>query len=352
MGIAEKKIELQSRGVRIDWKLEKRLSEKFAGAKSDYLSFFIDDTPVAMLNGFYTDRSPYEIKETDGKYAIFENGKLYSEIGFMPRPKFFDRETSDGVAMSKLCTLVAPGFSIIYLNRGCVYWGAKSCKFCVVGYIDTAEKKTPEQVAEVVEVGVREGAIKTHVALTCGALPKDRGSALLVEATKAIKETVDIPISVNGEPPRDLSWIDKMSEADSIYINLEVFDSETRKEILPGKSEFEVGYYDKVYKRCLDVFGEEQVGSVLLAGLETDETYLEGVEHLASMGVIPVVIPFYPTALSKLSDRLPPSAERMENIYLSSIEIIEEYGLDPFKAKAGFMRGGALSALKEVMRDV
>jgi hypothetical protein len=42
----------------------------------------------------------------------------------------------------------------------------------------------------------------------------------------------------------------------------------------------------------------------------------------------------------------------MKNIYLSSIEIIKEYGLDPFKTKAGFMRGGALSALKEVMKGV
>jgi radical SAM protein (TIGR04043 family) len=350
MKIAEKKIELQSRGVRIDWALEERLVRDFPTATSDYLSFLISDVPVAMLNGYYTDASPYEIMETDGGYGIFKADVLFTEIEFLPRPEFFDRRTSDGVAMERLCKLVAPGFLIVYLSTGCVYWGENQCKFCVTGYIDTVKNKKPQQVAEMAEAGA--GEIKTHVALTSGALPKDRGSRLLAETSDAIKERVDVPISVNSEPPADLNWIDGMGSADSIYINLEVFDEEARKEILPGKSEFGIEDYDRVFRRCVDVFDDNQVGSVLLAGLESDSTCLKGVEHLAGMGVIPIVMPFYPTALSKLNDRIPPSAEQMKNIYLSSIDIIKDYGLDPHKTKAGFIRGGALSALKEVMKGV
>lgn len=350
MKIAEKKMELQSRGVKINWPMDEKLVRDFPTATSDYLSFLIGDVPVAMLNGYYTDSSPYEIKEMDGGYGIFRADEPFTGIEFLPRPKFFDRRTSDGVKMERLCKLVAPGFLIVYLSTGCVYWGEKQCKFCVTGYIDTIKNKKPQQVAEMVEAGEKE--IKTHVALTCGALPRDRGSRLLAETSRAIKERVGVPVSVNSEPPVDLNWIDEMGSADSIYINLEVFDEEARREILPGKSEFGIEYYDKVFRRCLEVFGENQVASVLLAGLEEDNTYLRGIEHLASMGVIPVVIPFYPTSLSKLSDKLPPSAEQMKNIYLSSIEIIKEYGLSPFKTKAGFMRGGALSALKEVMKGV
>lgn len=350
--IAEKKIELQSRGVRIDWELEERLKKKFAGAESDYLSFFIGDVPVGLMNGFYTDASPYEIREYGGGYAIFKDGRLYTKIRFMPRPKFYDKKTSDGTPMEKMCKLVAPGFPIIYLNRGCAYWGPKRCKFCVVGYIDTLGEKKPEQVAETVEAGVEEGAIKTHVALTCGVLPKDKGSELLAKTTDAIKERTRIPISVNGEPPGNLDWIDAMGNADSIYINLEVFDDKVRKEILPAKSAIGIDYYDEVFRRCLEVFETDQAASVLLAGLEGDETYLKGVEHLASMGIIPVVVPFYPTSLSKLNERSPPSAGRMKELYLKSIDIIKEYGLSPFKTKAGFLRGGAIFAMKEVMREV
>ncbi len=352
--IAGQKIKLQSKGVKIPWELEEVLRKKFVGAESDYLSFFMDDVPVGMLNGFYTDASPFEIRELDGGgYGIFEGDELYTRVSFMPRPRFYLKKTSSGIEMARMCKLVAPGFSIIYTSRGCVYWGEKQCKFCVLGYIDTEEEKDPEDIAEVVDAGVKERAIKTHVALTCGALPRDKDSQLMAEATKAIKGRVDIPVSVNVEPPRDLDSINKIKDAgaDSVYINLEVYDEAKRREILPGKSGFGIEYYDGVFERCVEVF-DDQVASVMLAGLESDESYLDGVEHLACLGVIPVVVPFYPTAHSKLNGMSPPSADRMMMLYSEAADIIGEYGLDPFAVKAGFLRGGTIFALKEVMTDI
>ncbi len=352
--LAEKKIQLQSKGIRISPDIEEKLSSKFAGCESDYPSFFIRDTPVGMLNGFYTDSSPYEIRENGGGYAIFDGENAYTEIKFMPRPKFFDAQTKSGIMMERMCKMVAPGFPIIYMSTSCVFWGEKQCKFCVIGYVSTEKEKKPGDVADVVEAGVKEGAIKSHIALTCGAMPRDRCSNLLADTVKAVKDRVKIPISVNIEPPRDLSSIERLAEsgADSIYINLEVFDERSRKEFLPGKSCFGIDYYEGAFEKCLDSFDDNQVASVMLAGLESDESYLEGVEHLACCGVMPVVIPLYPTYNSKLNDRKPPSAERMKNLYHAAADIIEEYGLDPFKTKAGFMRGGSIFALKEVMKDV
>jgi radical SAM protein (TIGR04043 family) len=350
MDIANLKMELQAKGVKIDYSLEEKIVKKFPTATSDYMSFLIGDVPVAMLNGYYTDSSPFEIKMRGNKFSIFKNGDFLTDVEFLQRPRFFDISTSDGVSMEKLGKLVAPGFLIVYMTTGCIYWGEAQCKFCVTGYIDTLKIKKASWIAELAEKGAKE--IKSHIALTSGALPKDRGSKLLAETVNSIKERVNIPVSVNLEPPRNMGWLDKLSNADSIYINLEVYDEKARALFLPGKSEFKLEYYDRIFKRCLEVFEENQVGSVLLAGLEGENTYLEGVEHLASLGVMPVVIPFYPTSLSKLNSLKPPSATKMKEIYLNSIDIIKSYGLDPFKTKAGFMRGGALTAIKEVMRGV
>jgi radical SAM protein (TIGR04043 family) len=350
MNTADKKMELQSRGVRIDYALEERLKGDFPTATSDYLSFMMEGAPVAMLGGFYTDSSPYEIKETEGGFGIFKEEELFSKVEFLKRPDFFNDSTSDGVAMEKLCKLVAPGFLIVYLSTGCAYWGEMQCKFCVTGHIETIKNKKPAQVAELAEAGA--GEIGSHIALTSGALPKDRGSELLAETSRRIKEKVDVPLSVNSEPPKDLNMIDDMGKADSIYINMEVFDEKKRKEIMPGKSEFKAADYDRVFKRCTDTFEDNQVCSVLLAGLEEDNTYLEGVEFLAGRGVVPAVVPFYPTSLSKLNEKSPPPAERMKNLYLRSADIMKDHGLDPRKTKAGFIKGGALSALKEVMQNV
>jgi radical SAM protein (TIGR04043 family) len=350
--IAEKKMALQSKGVRIDWRLEEDLSERYTGVASDYMSFFIDGVPVGILNGFYTDRSPFELKSNGKGYAIFNKGKHFHDATFLDRPAFFDLNTSRGTKMERLCKMVAPGFPIIYMNRGCMYWGPSQCKFCVVGYIDTEAKKDPYEVAEAVAAGVDEGSIKTHVALTSGALPNDEGLKLLGEATKAIKDAVDIPVSVNAEPPRDLKNINWLSNADSVYFNLEVYDKKKRSEILPGKSEFTLEHYNKVFSECSQYFDENQIASVLLVGLEEDPSLLKGVEHLASLGVMPVPVPFYPTFHSKLDGTSPPSAEKMKYIYDETARVLSEHGLDPFKTKAGFMRGGAIFALKEIQKGV
>jgi hypothetical protein len=352
LSVADKKILIQSKGLRIPWNVEKELAQRFAGVESDYPSFFLEgSTPVGLLNGFYTEASPFELRRHRKGYAIFYDDEPFAEVSFLPRTPFLDRRTSRGIAMRRIVKMVAPGFPIIYLNTGCMYWGEKQCKFCVVGHIDTEKFKNPEDVAETVEAGVKDGGIKTHVALTSGALPKDKAIDLLAATVKAIKERVDIPVSVNLEPPRDLSKLEMLADADSIYLNMEVFDRAARKRFLPGKSEFSPEYYFRAFKACLDIFEENQVCSVLLAGLESDESYLRGVEALAERGVLPVTTPLYPALLSKLANEKPPSAERMRRIYEHSVEIIRAYGLDPFETKAGFMRGGAIFALKEVWKE-
>jgi hypothetical protein len=350
--IADKKMALQSKGVKIDWRLERALSQRYTGIASDYMSFFINETPVGILNGFYTDHSPFELKANERGYSIYNNGEHFHDATFLDRPAFFELKTSNGTKMERLCKMVAPGFPIVYMNRGCMYWGPSQCKFCVVGYIDTEAKKDPYEVAETVVEGVDEGAIKTHVALTSGALPNDEGIKLLGEATDAIKEAVDIPVSVNAEPPRNIRNINLLSNADTVYFNLEIYDKKKRSEILPGKSEFTLENYNKVFSECSQYFDENQVASVLLVGLEEDSSLLLGIEHVASCGVIPVPVPFYPTFHSKLDGTSPPSAEKMKHIYAETANILSEHGLDPFKTKAGFMRGGAIFALKEVQKGV
>jgi radical SAM protein (TIGR04043 family) len=350
--LADKKMEIQSRGVKIDWRLEEELSSTCIGAESDYMSFFMDDVPVGVLNGFYTDSSPFEIRSINGGTSLFKDGELFTDVSFLDRPPFYDLKTKKGKSMEKLCKMVTPGFPIVYMNRGCMYWGVDQCRFCVVGHIDTEAKKDPYEVAEVVSAGVKEGSIRTHVALTSGALSNDEGIKILGRTTDAIKELTEIPVSVNAEPPRDLGNLKLLSNADSVYFNLEVYDKKLRKDILPGKSEFSVEYYDQVFEECFQYFEENQVGSVLLAGLEDSSSYLKGIEHLADKGVMPVPVPFYPTFHSKLEDVSPPDDNKMKKIYSETANIVTNHGLNPFRTQAGFMKGGAIFALKEVMEGV
>lgn len=73
------------------------------------------------------------------------------------------------------------------------------------------------------------------------------------------------------------------------------------------------------------------VETLLVAGIEDDESLLAGVEHLAERGICPLIAPFYPAAGSDLEQEglRSPSAERMKGIYLKAAEILRKYDLTP-----------------------
>jgi radical SAM protein (TIGR04043 family) len=347
--LAEIKMELQAKGLRVPPRLEAELSLEYI-VQPQYISFMMGEVPVGIMNGPYSEGSPFEVGLVEGETWILKDGKPYVEIRFLRWPDFFDKETSRGTPMSGICSLVAPGFTICYVHRGCVYWRETyQCRFCIVERLSSKMVKDPRDIAETMRAGVEEGAIKTHVALTSGAQPgRDRGNRVVGEAADAIKEMVSIPISANTEPPKDISCLKALENCDSAYFNLEVFDRRARQEWTPGKGKIPLDVYQETFKHSLDILGENQVGSVLLAGLEDDRGLLEGVRWLAEQGVIPVVEPVYPLQGSLIPHMKPPSAARMKALYEATIEIVDEHGLRPDKTKAGFVRGGALSAMKEV----
>lgn len=351
--LADIKMELQANGLLVPDRLHAELSMDYI-VQPQYISFMMGDAPVGIMNGPYSAESPFEVGMVDAKTWILKDSEPYVEIMFLPWPEFFEKKTSKGTPMSGMCNLVAPGFTICYVNRGCVYWRETyQCRFCIVEKLSSAEVKDPQDVAETMKAGVDEGAIKTHVALTAGAQPgPDRGNKTVGEAADAIKAIVDIPVSANTEPPKDMAYLDVLKNCDSAYFNLEVFDGVAREKWIPGKGKIPLDVYDQVFKRSLDLFGENQVGSVLLAGLEDDDTLIEGARWLAERGVIPVVEPVYPLQGSLIPDMRPPSSERMKGIYEATVEIMKETGLRPDKTKSGFVKGGALSALKEVRRGI
>ncbi|HBS59431.1 MAG TPA: nitrogen fixation protein NifB, partial [Firmicutes bacterium] len=88
----------------------------------------------------------------------------------------------------------------------------------------------------------------------------------------------------------DLEVVDKYKEAGyrTIAMNLEVWDKHIYKAVCPGK-ELECGGWDhwvKALEYAAQVFGHGRVRSNIVAGIEPKQSILEGVEYLASKGVV------------------------------------------------------------------
>ena len=134
-------------------------------------------------------------------------------------------------------------------------------------------------------------------------------------------------------------------------IHIENFDRVVLEKVCPGKAKVSFEEYLKSWKEAVELFGEAQVSTYIIAGLgEDDESILRGVEKVTRLGVVPFLVPLRPILGTEFENCNPPSAERMINLYLKVAEVLSEYNLDPSRNLAGCVRCGACSSILEAFR--
>lgn len=308
------------------------------------------------LWGSFTEESPWKLNERNGRFFLSrETWEVPVEV--VPRPNFYSKTTSDGTPMWKVALLHGRNCLATTVYQKCVYWTTgNKCKFCGIELSlksgATTPVKTPTQFYEVVEAAVEEG-VCSHITLTTGTTASpDRGSKLLAEIVREVKSHRKIPIHVQVEPPEGDKHLEMLADAgaDTIGIHVESFDQRVLKEVCPGKAKTSLKRYFETWKRSIELFGENQVSSYIIAGLgESDESILTGGEELARIGAIPYLVPLRPIIGTEFENKRPPSPGRMLPLYEKIAQILKTYGVDPGENKAGCVRCGSCSAIKEAL---
>lgn len=366
--VSIKKAKLQAKGIRIPQEMVSELEAQYnaPAVKTGRLVFCLkasDDNqslvPVFIVNGKHVSYSPFHMVKNGSGYEIWEGENKYTDIIMTPRPRFYDLFTSDGVRMFKVAVIVAPGHIRAIVSQKCLYYElGKPCKFCAVQHWwDSNIQKTSAQVSETVIAGVRENAVK-HASLTTATLnTQGKGLESLVEAAKLISSQVTIPLMLEFEPIPDFTLLDSMLKeaknagVTTVFCNIECFDAHTREEVMPLKGKVKTSTYIKTWEKCLDIFGKNEVYTVVVVGIgESDDSILQGIEMAASHGVITFLVPHMPAIGAIYEDMEPPHYEKMLHLYEKAVNIYERYGLDLWASKAGCARGGAFSAIKEVSK--
>lgn len=366
--VSRKKAQFQAQGIRIPQELVTELETKYnaPSVRTGRLVFCLEASennkslvPVFIVNGKHVSKSPFHMVKNDSSYEIWEDNEKYTDIIMTPRPRFYDLFTSDGVAMFKVAVIVAPGHMRSIISQKCLYHElGKPCKFCAVQHWwDSNIKKTSAQVCETATAGVKENAVK-HASLTTATMnTKGKGLEGLVETAKLISTTVKVPLMLEFEPPSDFTLLDSLlKEANAtgvttVFCNIECFDTSIREEVMPLKGNVKTSTYIKTWEKCLDIFGKNEVYTVVVAGIgESDDSILQGIEMAASHGVITFLVPHMPAIGAVYEDMEPPHYERMLYLYQNAVNIYSKYGLDLWASTAGCARGGAFSAIKEVSK--
>ncbi|MBN1177241.1 MAG: hypothetical protein JXA51_06135 [Dehalococcoidales bacterium] len=367
--VSRKKAELQSRGVRIPPELIDELEARYnapsvgTGRMVLCLESPAGDgelIPVFIVNGKRSEYSAlHMVRSGGGRYEVWADDEKYTDVTLLPRPEFYNNITESGVPMHKLAVIVGPGHMRSVVNQRCHYQEiGKPCKFCAVRHWWDADiEKTTVEIAGVVAAGVEEGVVK-HISLTTATLnTQDKGLRQLVETARLIRARVNIPVMLEFEPIYNLPLLDsllreaKWAGVTTVSCNVECFDASLRPAIMPIKGMIPVSTYIRTWDKSLDIFGENEVFTVAIAGIGEDEgLLLRGIELAASRGVMTFLVPHSPAIGAVYEDMEAPTADRMLALYERAANIYEKYGLDIRACRAGCVRGGGFSAIKDVAR--
>lgn len=297
-------------------------------------------SPSGFHFGFNWDRrSPYKIEYENGTYYLTHKGHEVFPIVFHERPAYYALTTADGTPMKNIISYNQDGaIFVAYSNECALKDKGQDCLFCNInatkdsyGATEGIGWKNPKQIGEVAAVAYKQGA--KHITISGGFIPERREVDYYIDVAESIQEATGMQ-DFNGTgvigAPLDLDVINQYKEAGyrTIAMNLEVWDPHMYKVICPGMDAHCGGreHWLKALERAVDVFGYGKVRSGLVAGLETKQTTLAGVEALASMGVIALTGAWNPNPGSALEGHRTPEPAWHWEIAQRSYEIFRKAG--------------------------
>ncbi|GAA0752942.1 MSMEG_0568 family radical SAM protein [Ideonella azotifigens] len=349
--------ELQSQGLRLVDPSAGAASRRGGAGPSDHKAVTVDGVtlmvPVHTATAF---SSPFvaDAPGADGLSTLRRGAIPIAQIQFPRQPKFYSRQTAEGVPYSHIATLHGSDVLATTVLQTCIRYESrrKACKFCAIGQSlaagRTIARKTPAQLAEVAKAAVELDGVK-HMVMTTGTPPTpDRGAAILCESAAAIRAAVDLPLQAQCEPPDTDAWFQRLKDSgvDTLGMHLEVIGEDLRQRLLPGKAEVPMSRYWDAFEAAVEVFGRGQVSTYLLAGLgDSADTLLATSERLLALGVYPFVVPFVPISGTPLEDQPAPSAEFMREVLAPLGALVDVADMRAGDIKAGCGRCAACSTL-------
>lgn len=215
--------------------------------------------------------------------------------------------------------------------QGC----ADDCHFCDLraGGVLVYKKKPIERILTALEAALNDPVQPARHILISGGTPGKPDYEYENEVYAAVAERfggrVDVDVMMVPKPglldPQRL----KNCGVAGLSINMEIFDPDRAREVMPSKSRLGSQAYLDFIAQGVEVFGGQgKVRSLLLAGLESIDSTLAGIEALAQRGCDPVISPFRPDPATPLKNHPAPTSEFLIELYRRAEDIVSRYGVN------------------------
>lgn len=155
-------------------------------------------------------------------------------------------------------------------------------------------------------------------------------SSTIKEIIRFIRDYTNKKIYIMTIPPSNFDEIIEYKRlgANEIAFNIEIFNKDIAKKIMPEKGMICREDYLSALKTAVNVFGKSgEVRSMLIIGLEPLESFTEAIEALCKIGVYPMITPFRPMHQTKLENFVPPTLLDCQRYMKSAVEICIKYNI-------------------------
>jgi hypothetical protein len=291
------KSSILSHGIRID-----PMSGDFKPSKPSLYSYEISDKPTSFvfpqevilyqnndlgIRVFSTVRfnvnSPWTLTKVDG-HIVLKNQEVMFEIDLPVLPEFYKQDIPGEDATKYFQKLGGDTIALVMLNY-CEYYARDvQCRFCEIheNFSSTENQflrvKQPEKMASYLVSAIRRDPSIRQIIFNSGNYSRNNNRTYF-EMIKTLEFTIQelTPEELNRvafliivAPPEDFQLIEKLKNAGatSVYINLEVWDEDTSRQVVPGKYAVGRDTYFRAFDHALKYFGKGYVYTNLILGIQ------------------------------------------------------------------------------------
>ncbi|MBI4534448.1 MAG: radical SAM protein [Candidatus Melainabacteria bacterium] len=332
----ELKFYVLAHGIKIDPAAEAAWHEQFAGPIS--LGEYASTSGACLYTqaGTYIN-APFVESFTqstearlvfDGNFAVVK-GNLTIPVSVIPVPAYHQQTYVDcekeypytnlGVTHTDRCR-ISP-------IEGCAW----VCKFCDMPFEKRYRRKPMDQLLKVIELAKDDKLSPARHVLISGGTPKAYDEPWVDEVYAYIAEHSPIPVDVMMPARKDMTypvWLRSVG-VNMVSINIEVFDVERAKRIIPSKARhLGLNHYLDYIEASVSAFGVGFVQSLVVFGqaIEPIESTLAAVKALAKRGCMPVLSAFRPDFTTPMGKEPPATMEEIKHVYIEAMDICENSG--------------------------
>lgn len=275
----------------------------------------------------FSELSPYYIEYSGSSYVLIYNDELLTEISFDVMDTYSQKVATNGTIYRQVAFWATDRLRIHHQFR-CIFKEQKQgCKFCNIKLKEG--NFSLSDIFEIIDFYLQNVKFN-HFLIGGGSGAATKETQNIIAIAQHIRKQSTKPIYAMCLPPKDVSVLDDYKKAgiNEIGFNIEFFDREVAKNLMPGKGEIPINQYENAFIEAVRIWNPKgNVRSMMVLGLEPLDSFYSGVEWLCSLGVMPIISIFRPMHNMHMKDALPMCNEKIKEIYDNLLEITTKYNL-------------------------